>query len=85
MPGSEHSAQISSCSGDQRLKSSQVQRERGGVVSREQERWIRALAQEGYCAAVCRGWEAAAKLILRYLAGEIGPDAYGEERAGERG
>ena len=62
-----------------------LKRGRGRVVSREQERWIRALAQEGYCAAVCRGWEAAAKLILRYLAGEIGPDAYGEERAGERG
>lgn len=33
----------------------------------EQEAWIRALTAEGYCCAVCHGWEAARDEILHYI------------------
>jgi len=36
-------------------------------VSPEQRQWIADLSQQGYRAAVCFGWEAAARLISGYL------------------
>lgn len=39
--------------------------------TRKQEEWIADLAAEGYYAVVCWGWEAAQKVILMYLKGEI--------------
>ncbi len=42
-----------------------------GRVTEHQKRWIRELRQQGYMAAVCRGWHPASALIKAYLAGEI--------------
>ena len=36
-----------------------------------QSKWICYLQGNGYCAAVCHGWEAAARLIIEYLKGGI--------------
>lgn len=52
----------------------ELKRQRGGRVTPEQGQWIGALVRGGYCAAVCCGWEEAARLIVRYLQGEVGPD-----------
>lgn len=41
---------------------------RGGVVSKAQEAWIRALTIQGYMCAVCHGAEAAKDEILAYMA-----------------
>jgi hypothetical protein len=38
--------------------------------SDDQEFWLQALTQQGYCTAVCYGWEAASKVILKYLEGK---------------
>ena len=45
----------------------ELKRQKGGRISPEQTEWIDALIKQGYCAAVCRGWEAAREEILRYL------------------
>lgn len=45
----------------------ELKRQKGGRISTEQTKWIDALIKQGYCAAVCRGWEAAREEILRYL------------------
>jgi len=34
-----------------------------------QGRWLAVLSANGYCAVVCHGWEAAAKVITKYLEG----------------
>lgn len=47
----------------------ELKRREGGKVSAEQTAWIEALIREGYCAAICRGWEDAAHVILQYLRG----------------
>ena len=52
----------------------ELKRKRGGRVSDAQGRWIRELIRGGYCAAVCRGWEDAARVIRDYLEDRIGPD-----------
>lgn len=33
----------------------------------EQMEWLEALAAQGYVAAVCKGWQEAADMIMRYL------------------
>jgi len=38
-----------------------------GRTTQEQDWWIEALGEEGACACVCRGWEAAAKVLQWYL------------------
>ena len=38
-----------------------------GKESMEQARWISALNQMGYKAAVCKGWEAARDLLIQYM------------------
>lgn len=34
-----------------------------------QKKWLAALKKQGYATAVCWGWEAASKVILKYLGG----------------
>lgn len=47
----------------------ELKRQRGGRTSPEQCEWIDALNAQGYRACVCRGWEAAAREIEKYLRG----------------
>ena len=47
----------------------EMKRTKGGRVSAEQQAWITALREQGYAAAVCRGWEEAARVILAYIRG----------------
>ena len=49
----------------------ELKRRRGGQISSEQKAWIAALLNEGYCASVCRGFDAATELIDKYIAGEV--------------
>jgi hypothetical protein len=46
----------------------ELKRRRGGVISKAQEAWIRALTNQGYMCAVCHGAEAANNEILAYMA-----------------
>jgi len=45
----------------------ELKRRKGGRLAPEQSQWINDLAEQGYSAAVCKGWEAAAELIMGYL------------------
>ena len=36
-------------------------------ISQEQAWWMEELARQGYCVAVCKGWEEAARVIIEYL------------------
>lgn len=45
----------------------ELKRKRGGRVSGAQSEWMEALLRQGYCAAICYGWEEAKKLIEQYL------------------
>lgn len=36
-------------------------------VSQAQQDWLRKLSEEGYCVRVCKGWEAARRVLLWYL------------------
>lgn len=56
----------------------ELKRERGGRVSDDQQFWLDALMEQGYFVALCRGWERAAGVIMRYLRGE-----YSQTEAGE--
>ena len=40
---------------------------KGGKVSPHQAQWIADLSAEGYCVAVCVGWEAARDVLMEYL------------------
>ena len=40
------------------------------MATNNQTRWLQALAKNDYATAVCHGWEAATKTILKYLKGE---------------
>lgn len=51
----------------------ELKRQRGGTVSHEQKEWVRDLRAEGYAVEVCKGWEAAAKVITDYLEGWYTP------------
>jgi hypothetical protein len=44
----------------------ELKRTRGGVVSEDQEKF-RALVQDHYATAICKGWEAAMLAIKSYL------------------
>lgn len=46
----------------------ELKRLRGGKLSDNQRDWLGALRDEGYMATMCKGWEAASEVILRYLA-----------------
>lgn len=47
----------------------EMKRRKGGVLSAEQKEWLSALAEQGYCALCCAGWDAARDAIVTYLAG----------------
>lgn len=49
----------------------EMKRERGGKVSKTQEKAISALRNAGYCAEVCKGWIEARDLILSYMKGNM--------------
>jgi len=49
----------------------ELKRTKGGRVSAEQRWWINRLLEQGYCAAVCNGWQAAKRVIEDYLRGGI--------------
>lgn len=49
----------------------EMKRREGGRLSPEQKAWLDKLTEQGYAAAVCRGWEEASEVILRYLEDEI--------------
>lgn len=45
----------------------EMKRLRGSKTSDLQTAWMESLTQQGYCVALCKGWEAAAKAITEYL------------------
>lgn len=45
----------------------ELKRLKGSKTSEDQKAWIAHLTEQGYCAVVCKGWEAAAKVITKYL------------------
>ena len=45
----------------------ELKRTKGGRVSADQKAWLDALREQGYAAAVCHGWEDAARIILWYI------------------
>ena len=45
----------------------EMKRLKGSKTSKDQEAWLERLEQQGYCVALCKGWEAAAKVITDYL------------------
>lgn len=49
----------------------ELKRKHGGRTSAVQEEWIERLSAQGYAVYVCRGWEVAKDLILKYLKGGI--------------
>ena len=51
----------------------ELKRQHGGTVSPAQQTWIAALRKAGYAVEVCKGWEAAAAVIMDYLEGRYRP------------
>lgn len=47
----------------------ELKRLRGSKTSEDQIMWMEELTKQGYCVALCKGWEAAANAILEYLKG----------------
>lgn len=45
----------------------ELKRLRGSRTSEDQILWMEELTKQGYCVALCKGWEAAAKTITNYL------------------
>ena len=45
----------------------ELKRIRGSKTSDDQREWLEALEQQGYAVALCKGWEAAAEVITRYI------------------
>lgn len=45
----------------------ELKRVAGGEVSKNQREWIDTLTRQGYRAVVCKGWEAARIVIMRYI------------------
>lgn len=45
----------------------EMKRLKGSKTSDEQKAWLSELAAQGYFTALCKGWEAAAKVIEDYL------------------
>lgn len=48
----------------------ELKKQVGGRVSAEQDAWLQALADRGYMAAVCHGWQEAMGVIKDYLGGD---------------
>lgn len=49
----------------------EMKRTKRGVLSDNQKKWIAGLTGLGYYCAVCKGWQEASELILRYLEGDL--------------
>ncbi len=49
----------------------EMKRTRGGMKSESQKRWLEYLNKVGYLAVVCKGYEQAREIILRYLEGAV--------------
>lgn len=49
----------------------ELKRQTGGRRSPEQQEFIAAMRDAGYCAEFRNGWQAAAELIVKYLEGKI--------------
>lgn len=45
----------------------EMKRQKGGSVSDNQSEWIEKLRSQGYRVDVCKGWEAASRVIVEYL------------------
>lgn len=45
----------------------ELKRQSGGVLSKEQKKWLEALKSNGYRAVVCKGFEEARKELLHYM------------------
>lgn len=45
----------------------EMKRQKGGVVSENQKKWIDRLNQNGYLAVVCRGFEEAREVVKEYM------------------
>ena len=45
----------------------EMKRLKGSKTSEDQKAWLSRLKEQGYCVALCKGWEAAAKVIMDYL------------------
>ena len=45
----------------------EMKREDGGQTSSAQEWWLQSLTDQGYCAAVCHGYESAVRLLEWYM------------------
>ena len=45
----------------------ELKRLRGSRTSEDQILWMEELSKQGYCVALCKGWEVAAKTITDYL------------------
>lgn len=46
----------------------EMKRQKGGVVSEEQQKWIDDLSSKGYFVGVARGCESAIRILNKYLA-----------------
>lgn len=49
----------------------ELKRTKNSSATKEQKQWIEDLNAQGYMAVVCKGWEAASKVIEKYLEGKI--------------
>lgn len=45
----------------------ELKRMRGSRTSDLQVSWMESLMKQGYCVALCKGWQAAAQTIIEYL------------------
>lgn len=45
----------------------ELKRQKGSKTSDDQKAWLSNLEKQGYFVALCKGWEAAAKVITEYL------------------
>ena len=45
----------------------ELKRQDGGRVSIDQQAWLTRLGVNGYCAVVCKGWDEAREMIVKYL------------------
>lgn len=49
----------------------ELKRSKGGRVSGEQSEWMSKLILCGYAVAICRGWESARDVIIKYMEGQV--------------
>ena len=49
----------------------ELKRTKNSSTTKEQKQWVEDLNAQGYMAVVCKGWEAASKVIEEYLEGKI--------------